>query len=138
MFDKHKSPLNKVSKAFILLFGLSIIISLAACDSCDINTGGWGKVDTKTACCREGTPTGYYKINSSLDMTKCGGVAGMTTHNSCTYQRYDDKQIGTTMTICSDNQLAGGWQQTGTSWNPTTCGNPPDNTNNVQTVKRIN
>jgi hypothetical protein len=138
MSDKHKRHMNVVSTAFILLFGLSIIACLTACDGCDIGNGGWGTVDTKTACCSEGTPTGYYKINSSLDMTKCGGTPGTTTHNLCTYQRYDNKPIGTVMTICSDNILAAGWQQTGTSWDPTKCGNPPTNTNNVLTVKRVN
>jgi hypothetical protein len=88
-----------------------------------------------TACCSAGTPSGHYKINDAWSRTTCGSPSSLT-YNVCTYQRYDDKPIGTIMAICNGQPLAAGWLELNTTWNPTACGNPPSSTQNMQTVRR--
>jgi hypothetical protein len=91
--------------------------------------------ETTTACCSQ-PPDGYYKTDDSLSPTSCGSPREPT-GNVCTYQRYDNKPIGTMLLICSGQPLAPGWLQIATSWDPNSCGRPDESTQNVQTVRRF-
>jgi hypothetical protein len=95
-----------------------------------------GPSETTTACCSSGTPGGYYKTDDSWSATTCGSPSSIA-YNVCTYQRYNNKSVGATMSICNGQPLAAEWVQTDTSWIPTRCGHNISGTHNVETVRRI-
>lgn len=128
---------QKMTTGFLLLSSLAVLISFYGCGDGDGTSTPTptGPAEVVTACCSNGIPSGYYKINDDWSPTTCGSPSSIT-YNVCTYQRYDNKSIGAVMTICAGQPLASGWLQTNSDWNPTSCGHPSSITNNIWTVKK--
>ena len=94
-----------------------------------------GPPEILTACTSSGTPAGYVKINDNWDPTSCGSPTTIT-YNVSTYRRYDNKPVGTYMTVCSGQQPAG-WVMTNSHWDPTSCGHPSSIFDNMWQIRRI-
>lgn len=100
-------------------------------------TGGGGdnKSEVITVCSGSPVPAGYVKVNDNWDPTSCGSPSTIT-YNVSTYQRYDNKPVGSYLNICA-GAIPGGWVMTNSSWNPTSCGHPSSIVDNIYTIKRV-
>jgi len=130
-------------KALLTYFAIGSLFFLTT--SCD-SFGGTYKGKKKTAptpaevlthCCSSGAPVGYIQINDTWSPTTCGG-SGTTSNvrNVCTYQRFDNKQLGSQMTICN-GEMPEGWVKIDDIKNPTKCGGASTFAN-MMTIKKVN
>ena len=86
--------------------------------------------------CAGPLPAGWLKIGGQWNPTTCGNPTTIR-ENVWLIARYDDKPVGTVMTVCAQ-QIPGGWAKVGGAWNPTTCGSPSTIQENVIQIKRLN
>lgn len=128
-----------------------ILAALALATTACLDTGSSGGTRTTrgpqqpaellTLCSNAAAPEGYFKVNDRWDPTSCGDPTSLLVKNISIYQRYDNKEIGSRMSICINQQgrpLPAEWSQIDTGFNGSSCGSPrPGLSDNVQTVQRI-
>lgn len=85
--------------------------------------------------CAGTLPTGWLKIGGQWNPTQCGNPTHIY-ENVWLIERYDNKPVGSVMTVCAQ-PIPSGWVKIGGSWNPTACGSPTHITENVIKIKRL-
>ncbi len=95
------------------------------------------KVDAaeEEICADSVVPQGWITTDVYWQPAKCSQPYRIP--NVAKIQRYDDKPVGTTMTVCSLAPTPGGWTQQDSYWQPALCGQPTSKSNNVKTIKRV-
>lgn len=92
-------------------------------------------LETQWVCAGQ-MPTGWLKIGGQWNPTTCGNPTTIY-ENVWLIERYDNKPVGTVMTICAQ-QIPSGWVKISGGWNPTMCGSPSTIQENVIQIKRLN
>ena len=111
-------------------------LALTASDCTGPTTGTFNPADTVVQCSGDAVPAGFIKVNDDWDPTKCGNPSSIT-RNVSTYQRYDNRPVGTTLTVCASAAAPSGWADGTVSWDPNKCGHPSSNTSkNIKLITR--
>lgn len=58
------------------------------------------------------------------------------TRNVSSYQRYDNKTVGTTLQVCASAAAPAGWDDGTTNWDPNKCGHPSSISQNIKLITR--
>src|SRR5687768_10032558 len=111
------------------------VLSAATCNGPAGGGGGVNPADTITQCSSEPAPTGFIKVNDDWDPTVCGKPSSVT-RNISTYQRYDNKPVGTSLQVCASAAAPAGWTDGSFNWDSNRCGHPSSVTNNVKLITR--
>lgn len=111
-----------------------LVLSAATCNG-PAGGGGNNPADTVTLCSGEPAPTGFIKVNDDWDPTRCGNPSSIT-YNISSFQRYDNKPVGTSLQVCASAAAPMGWTDGSFSWDPNRCGHPSSVTNNIKIITR--
>lgn len=130
--------LSRTSFRHVFLTAASIAtgwLFLTASNCTGQTNGTFNPADTITQCSGDAVPAGFIKVNDDWDPTKCGNPSSIT-RNVSTYQRYDNKPVGTSLQVCSSAATPSGWANGTMSWDPNKCGHPSSTTNNIKLITR--
>lgn len=110
-------------------------LALTASDCTGPTNGSFNPSDSLTQCSGDAVPTGFIKVNDDWDPTKCGNPSSIT-RNVSSYQRYDNKTVGTTLQVCASAAAPAGWDDGTTNWDPNKCGHPSSISQNIKLITR--
>lgn len=128
---------SRGSAGRVALVSAAILASWVAltAQSCGTTSGTFNPSDLVTQCSGSEPPPGFINVNDDWDPTKCGNPSSIT-RNVSTYQRYDNRPVGTTLQVCASAAAPAGWVDGTASWDPNKCGHPSSISNNVKLITR--
>ncbi|PWT98978.1 MAG: hypothetical protein C5B51_28120 [Terriglobia bacterium] len=131
----------------------ALVVRLASdAGPCTGTPGGGGVGDPSTGikqqtiCADTPIPDGWIKVNTANDASVCGFPSDPRLQNVWIIEKYEERPIGTRMTVCADRPRFPSGQDVPTGWivkgrhnDPAGCGKPVDTPGvlNMMTIERI-
>jgi hypothetical protein len=111
-------------RAFLRLARLTLALALF------LVTGAPAQVMSRQLVCPGKIPEGWIKVDASTSPSDCGG-------NAWILEPYNNKAVGSGMTVCADQPTPPGWQTLGFATSTGQCVDAGFRGDNIKTILRL-
>lgn len=110
----HVTRLALLTLAFVLFLG----------------TRAPAQIQSRQLVCPGPVPTGWIKVDASTSPADCGG-------NAWILEPYDNKSVGSAMTVCADQPTPPGWETLGFATSTGQCVDDSFTVTNIKSIHRV-